>query len=218
MTLATKKLTFAEYLKYDDGTDNIYELVDGELVAMLGTGKHGAVTEYLNDKFKDEAKRKGHPWTSKDMRSGIRSPRGGRWDTSRIPDTTVLTIEQWKSLANREAVIEWGEAPPILVVEVVSESTKNTDYRSKRSEYAVLDISEYWIVDPLSDLITVCTLTEGFYDAVEFRGNERIVGATFPELELTVAQILEVGDWGIRGFFTTVSFLSCILCIIFTLK
>jgi Uma2 family endonuclease len=190
MTLTTKKLTFAEYLQYEDGTDNIYELVDGELVAMLGTGKHGAVTEFLNDKFKDEAKRKGHPWTSKDMRIGIRSPRGGRWDTSRIPDITVLTIEQWKSLSNREAIIELGEAPPILVVEVVSESTKNTDYRSKRSEYAVLDIPEYWIVDPLSDIVTVCTLTEGFYDAVEFRGEERIVCATFPELELTAAQVL----------------------------
>ena len=191
MTVATKKLTFAEYLKYDDGTDNLYELVDGELVPMLGTGKHGAVTEFLNDKFKDEAKRKGLPWTSKDMRIGIRSPRGGRWDTSRIPDITVLTIEQWKSLANREAVIELGEAPPILVVEVVSESTKNTDYRSKRSEYAVRDIPEYWIVDPLSDLVTVCTLTEGFYDAVEFRGADIIVCATFPELELTATQILE---------------------------
>ena len=51
MTLATKKLTFAEYLKYDDGTDNIYELVDGELVAMLGTGKHGAITKFLELKF-----------------------------------------------------------------------------------------------------------------------------------------------------------------------
>ncbi len=193
MTVAIKKLTFAEYLKYDDGTDNLYELVNGELVAMLGTGKHGAVTEFLNDKFKDEAKRKELPWTSKDMRIGIRSPRGGRWDTSRIPDITVLTIEQWKSLANREAVIELGEAPPILVVEVVSESTKITDYRSKRSEYAVLDIPEYWIVDPIADLITVCTLTEGFYDAVEFRGDERIVCATFPELELTAAQVLKVG-------------------------
>lgn len=192
MTVATKKLTFAEYLKYDDGTDNLYELVDGELVPMLGTGKHGAVAKFLELKFDGEITKVGAAWTAQRFCVGIRSPRGGRWDTSRIPDITVLTIEQWKSLANREAVIELGEAPPILVVEVVSESTKNTDYRSKRSEYAVLDIPEYWIVDPLSDLVTVCTLTEGFYDAVEFRGDERIVGATFPELELTAAQILEV--------------------------
>lgn len=193
MTLDTKKLTFAEYLKYDDGTDNLYELVDGELVAMLGTGKHGAVAKFLEIKFDGEIAKVGAAWTSQRFSVGIRSPRGGRWDTSRIPDVTVLTIEQWKSLANREAVIEWGEPPPILVVEVVSESTKITDYRSKRSEYAVLDIPEYWIVEPLSKLITVCTLTEGFYDAVEFRRDERIVCATFPELELTAAQVLEVG-------------------------
>jgi len=194
MTVTTKKLTFAEYLKYDDGTDIRYELVNGELLPMsLGTGKHGGITEFVNDKFKDEARKQGHPWTSKDMRIGIRSPRAGRWDTSRIPDVTVLTIEQWESLANREAVIELSDPPPILVVEVVSESTKTTDYRSKRSEYAVLDIPEYWIVDPLSEIVIVCTLTEGFYDAVEFRGNDKIVSPTFPELELTAAQVLLVG-------------------------
>ncbi|NJL23339.1 MAG: Uma2 family endonuclease, partial [Leptolyngbyaceae cyanobacterium SM1_3_5] len=34
MTQATRKLTFEEYLAYDDGTDTRYELVDGVLVEM----------------------------------------------------------------------------------------------------------------------------------------------------------------------------------------
>jgi Uma2 family endonuclease len=194
MTVVTKKLTFAEYLKYDDGTDTRYELVNGELVPMsLGTGKHGAVAKFLERTFDGEISRVSASWTAQRFSVGLRSPRGGRWDTSRIPDVTVLTIEQWESLTNREAVIEVSEPPPILVVEVVSESTKTTDYRSKRSEYAVLDIPEYWIVDPLSGVVIVCTLTEGFYDAVEFRGEERIVSATFPELELTASQVLVAG-------------------------
>ena len=191
MTVTTQKLTFEDYLNYDDRTDTRYELVNGELIPMsLGTGKHGAITEFLNDSFKDEIRQQGSPWTSKDTKIGVRSPRGGRWDTSRIPDITVLPIEQWEALANREAIIDLNDPPPILVVEVVSESTKATDYRSKRSEYAVLNIKEYWIVDPLEELVTVCTLTEGFYDAVEFRGNERIVSTIFPELELTATQVL----------------------------
>ncbi len=38
----TKRLTFEEYLAYDDGTDKRYELVDGELIPMsLGSGQHG---------------------------------------------------------------------------------------------------------------------------------------------------------------------------------
>jgi len=194
MLVITNKLSFAEYLKYNDGSDTKYELVNGELIPMsLGTGKHGAITEFLNDSFKDEAKKEGKPWTSKDMRIGVRSPRGGRWDTSRIPDVTVLPIEQWESLANREAVIELNEPPPILVVEVVSESTKTTDYRSKRSEYAVLNISEYWIVDSIDEVVVVCSLIEGFYDAVSFRGEERIISPSFPELNLSAMQVLQPG-------------------------
>ncbi len=34
MTTATTLLSLEEYLAYDDGTDNRYELVDGKLVAM----------------------------------------------------------------------------------------------------------------------------------------------------------------------------------------
>jgi Uma2 family endonuclease len=44
MTIAAQKLTFEEYLAYDDGTDTRYELVDGELVPLnLGTGRHGGI-------------------------------------------------------------------------------------------------------------------------------------------------------------------------------
>jgi Uma2 family endonuclease len=121
---------------------------------------------------------------------GVRSPRKGRWDTSRVPDVTVLLATQWEALAEHEAVIELNEPPPILVVEVVSESTKTADYRTKRSEYAVLGIAEYWIVDPLESVVTICTLVEGYYDFEEFRGNVLITSDTFSELELTADQIL----------------------------
>lgn len=194
MVTTTKKLTFAEYLKYNDGTDTKYELVNGELIPMsLGTGKHGAITKFLERNFDDEIGRIGINWTAQKFAVGVRSPRGGRWDTSRIPDITVLTIEQWESLANREAVIELDEPPPILVVEVVSESTTSTDYRAKRSEYAVLGISEYWIVDPIDEVVIVCSLIEGFYDAVSFRGEERIISPNFPELNLSAEQVLQAG-------------------------
>ena len=34
MTLATSKMTFEEFLNYDDGTDALYELENGNLIAM----------------------------------------------------------------------------------------------------------------------------------------------------------------------------------------
>lgn len=191
MTITTQKLSFEEYLVYDDGTGTRYELVHGELSPMsLGTGQHGAIAEFLNDQFKNEIKRTGLPWTSKDMRIGVRSPRGGHWDTARIPDVTVLAIAQWEAMANREAIIDLHEPPPLLVVEVVSESTKSADYRAKYVEYSVLEIPEYWIVDPLERTVTICQLNEGRYDETVLTGEAMIQSSTFPELQLTVAQVL----------------------------
>ena len=194
MAIATQRLTLDAYLNHDDGTDTPYELVNGELIPMrLGLGQHGEISDFLNSSFRSEIKRLGRDWVSKQMVIGIQSPRGDRWDTVRIPDVVVLPLDQWRSLQNREAVIRLNEPPPYLVVEVVSESTKSIDYRAKRAEYSVLDIPEYWIVDPLSAKITLLTLTEGWYDATEFSGLDTVQSPTFPDFNATVQHIL-TGD------------------------
>jgi Uma2 family endonuclease len=192
MTIATtKKITLAEYLTYDDGTDTRYELVDGELARIsLGTGEHADISEFLNDEFNAEIKRLGLNWVAKDMKIGIQSPRGTRWETARIPDVLVLPLEQWNSLKKRESLIPLNEPPPLLVVEVVSPSTVSVDYRAKHSEYAVLDIPEYWIVDPLDLKVTVCVLKDGAYSNEVFVGDITIVSLTFPDLGLKVSDIL----------------------------
>ncbi|NES00422.1 MAG: Uma2 family endonuclease, partial [Symploca sp. SIO1B1] len=166
MVTAIERLTLTEYLSYENETDTIYELVNGELIPMsLGSGLHGDIAEFLHDRLRVEIKQVGLSWTAKQMTVGIQSPQKGRWDTCRIPDVTVLPLEQWQQLrSKREAIISLDEPPPLLVVEVVSESTKTVDYRAKRSEYTMLGIPEYWIVDPLAGKITICELIEGFYD------------------------------------------------------
>jgi Uma2 family endonuclease len=191
MTTTTRKLTFEEYLTYDDGTDTRYELVAGELVPMsLGTGKHGAIIQFIVRQFEDQITQSGQPWVSLPALVGIRSPRGRSWDTSRIPDVTILSLAQWEAMADREAIINFNEPPPVLVVEVVSPSTKTDDYRSKRSEYGLLEIAEYWIVDPIAQKITLCVLDHEFYDSNEFQGDDLIVSPTFPDLTLTAVQVL----------------------------
>ena len=199
MTLATdrplvqdlQRLTLDDYLNYNDGADTRYELVNGELIPMsLGTGKHGRVTEFTRDELNGEIKRSNLFWTATDMKIGIQSPRGTRWDTCRIPDIVVLPTRQWEDMDNREAVIRLNEPFPFLVVEVVSPSTASDDYRAKRSEYAVLDIPEYWIIDPIKGCVTVCTLLEGAYDDQVFQGGSVIVSPTFPSIDLTADQIL----------------------------
>jgi Uma2 family endonuclease len=191
MALTIQKLSFEEYLIYNDGTDTRYELVNGELVAMsLGTGKHGAIAEFLYDQFREIIKQQALPWTAKQMIVAVRSPRGGRWDTCRIPDITLLSQQQWEDMAEREAFINLNEPPPLLVVEVVSPSTKMDDYRSKQSEYSVLNIPEYWIVDPLEEKVIIGQLDHGLYTLTEYQGEQLINSPTFPTLNLTAIQIL----------------------------
>jgi Uma2 family endonuclease len=191
MTTATQRFTLEDYLAYNDGCDRRYELVNGELRPMsLGTGQHGSIMKRLERIFDQEVERIQQPWTALAGLVGLQSPRSERWDTVRIPDLSVLTIEQWATLQTREAVIRLNEPPPLLVVEVVSESTKSTDYRAKRAEYSVLDVPEYWIVDPLTAKVTICRLLEGWYEAAEYESNQAVQSITFPALALTAEKIL----------------------------
>jgi Uma2 family endonuclease len=89
-------LTFEEYLVFEDGTDNRYELIHGELVMVpLPTGLHSDIIEFLQDTFKEEIRKRELPWLAKrdvGVRTGI--------NTSRDPDLCVMTISQWAELRN----------------------------------------------------------------------------------------------------------------------
>jgi Uma2 family endonuclease len=190
MTITTQKLSLAEYLTYHDGTDNRYELVEGELKPMsLGNAQHTKVIRFLDREFEAEIQRFQRPWIALATLMGVQSPRGRRWDTVRIPDVLVMAAEQYDAMS-AGAVIILAEPPPILVVEVVSPSTRTEDYRAKRIEYCVLDILEYWIVDLLAHSVTVCRWEEGSYTDEVFTGDAAIVSPTFPTWQLTAAQIL----------------------------
>jgi Uma2 family endonuclease len=121
---------------------------------------------------------------------GIQSPRGNRWDTVRIPDVVVLPLQQWQEMGSREALIRLEDPSPLLVVEVVGESSQAADYRAKRAEYCVLGIGEYWIVDPLEEKVSLLLLYEGWYDLLELKGSERVPSKVFVELELQAGGIL----------------------------
>ncbi|MEL7350181.1 MAG: Uma2 family endonuclease [Cyanobacteria bacterium P01_A01_bin.116] len=200
MTTTTQKLTFEDYLNYEDGTDTRYELVNGALIPMsVGTGLHAFIIKFLAAQIAvvlAEAKNSDLEGEAVEVFAGaigVQSPRGGRTNTSRIPDITLIKLAQAKSLLTQEAVIRLEDPPPLLVVEIVSPSTKKEDYKAKRTEYAVLDIPEYWIVDPLRNIITVCQLEDGIYTSREFIGQDNVQSCLLPTLNLTAEKILSGG-------------------------
>ena len=193
------RLSLAEYLAYSDGSDTRYELVAGELVPMaLPTGRHVQIQNFLSRVFEAEIARQQLPWTTIQGGLGIQSPRGNRWDSVRIPDGVVLPLEQWQEMGSREALIRLEEPPLLLVVEVVSESSRAADYRAKQAEYCVLGIGEYWVVDPLEEKVSLLLLHEGWYDVLELKGSDPVSSKVFPKLELQAGEIL-AADSGYSG-------------------
>ena len=186
------RVTFTDYLTYFDGSDTRYELVNGNLIPIaIGTGQHGETLNQIYKAFDSEINKYSYPWTVMQGKIGVRCPRGIGLDTVRIPDVVVIQQDDWQTLQEREAVIDFDLSAPLLVIEVISPFTKNVDYRTKRTEYASRDIPEYWIVDPLEAKVSVLINADGWYDVTEFYGDELIISPTFPELQLTPNKILQ---------------------------
>ncbi|MEQ8971341.1 MAG: Uma2 family endonuclease [Coleofasciculus sp. C1-SOL-03] len=187
-----KNLTFEDYVTYDDGTDNIYELVDGKLVMVpLPTADHRDTIDLLLDVFREQIRRYRQPWKAKD-KAGVytgKHPVTGK-DRSRTPDVCVMTAAQWAELKADKRSAAVLKTPPLLVVEVVSPGSKKIDYEQKLAEYKAIKIPEYWIVDLRNSQVCVLLLTETGYKTTVFTGYQRIISPTFPELALTASQLL----------------------------
>jgi Uncharacterized protein conserved in cyanobacteria len=188
MTQTPVKLTFDEYLTYDDGTDNRYELEDGVLIPMTPASPiHSDIVEIVYDTFKAEVKRLGLDLKVKQGDVGVRT----RFSRSRQPDIAIIQGEDWRRLRQfkKSAILE---VPALLVVEVVSpgEDNENRDYIKKMTEYAEFGIPEYWIIDPLIEQVIINFLINGSYQNTIFTDQQRIISQLFPELNLTVEQIL----------------------------
>ena len=190
MTTTTRRMTLQEYLDYDDGTDTHYELVNGELAEVPSESDLNneiamillfAIGQFVNPKL---------------LRRGSEIVVNGYRTTTRIPDLMVLTEDLAAALTGaKRSVVMPDILPPALVVEIVSPGTINEarDYRYKRSEYAARNIAEYWIVDPQQAQITVLTLVAGLYEEAVFKGNDRFISSTLPNLDLTLAQVMQAG-------------------------
>ncbi len=192
-----QKLTFEQFLEqYPE--DGRYELVNGELVRTLATRRHENVADFVQDALRDEIKRIGLNYRVSNRLVLATKTKAGI-EQGRHPDISVVDRTVWDSNPYAYTALK---DPIQLAVEVVSTNWED-DYVDKLDEYQRLGIREYWIVDylaigsreylgnPKEPSMFVCAMSvDGLYQQNRFQGAERIVSPTFPELNLTVAQVL----------------------------
>lgn len=180
-----KNYTFEDYLNYRDDTDLNSELFRGELIQMpLASGLHAEILCLIYHILQTEIQRLKLDYVPRPGNVGVRTG----MKTSRIPDLLVMTEIQRQRLRNLPSAVL--EDAPLLVVEIVSPENPEEDYRYKRSEYAALGIPEYWIIDPQALKVSISTLVSGFYELLELTPENSLNSPTFPELKITIGQIL----------------------------
>jgi Uma2 family endonuclease len=204
MTTTTQKMTLEEFLAYDDGTDNLYELENGELIWMPSESEiNRRIAMFLLIYFSQQ----GIPSYRLTMKTEV-AVSGSRVSV-RLPDLLVLSEELATVLegASRSIVL-MDMPPPLLAVEVVSPNQEKRDYRykrcsavlgvsrmsdyiKKRSEYAARGIAEYWIVDPIQQQVTILELVEGFYEEKVYRGSDRLYSPLLTQIDLTAERVLQ---------------------------
>ncbi len=178
-------MTLEEFFNYDDGTDDMYEFEDGELILMTAESEiNRRIASFLFACFLQQ----GVPAYRLSMKTEIVTT-GSRL---RVPDLIVFSEELAIAIEGaKRSTIMSEMPPPLLVVEVVSPNQSSRDYRYKRSEYAVRGIAEYWIVDPILGRVTVLEWVDGFYEEKVYEGEQAIASIIFADLKLTAAQILQ---------------------------
>jgi Uma2 family endonuclease len=192
----TKTLTFADFLTQYQNNPR-YELADGELIDMEPTGPHETVSGKLAIKIGIAIAQL--PWFIPRnclIRPFIDTATARRPDIIVLDETQIINEPYWE----KEPVITLGRSIK-LVVKVVSTNWEN-DYARKVEEYALLGISEYWIVDyrglggiafigkPKQPTFTVCQLNGEEYSQQQYRLGQPIISRLLPNLQLCLDEVL----------------------------
>jgi Uma2 family endonuclease len=198
-----KSITLEEFFdRYPDGYGR-YELWNGVIVERQPTGTHEQVAGFLALKFGVKIERLGLPYIipRQAIVKPIDSEKSGYNPDVIVLDEPALADE---SLWKKRSTITQGKTVK-LIIEVVSTNWRD-DYGYKLIDYEALEVPEYWIVDylglggkryigdPKKPTLSIYQLIDGEYQVRQFRGDESIVSAAFPELNLTAEQIFAVGS------------------------
>lgn len=140
--LAVKKselMTEDEYLAFERAALDKHEYVDGRIYAMAGaTREHNLITGNVARRLGNQLEGNTCETYSNDMR--VRIPRNGRYT---YPDVVVVCgppqfmDDEFDTLLN-----------PVLIVEVLSLTTKKYDFIEKFSDYRSIDsFAEYLVIE-----------------------------------------------------------------------
>ncbi len=101
-----------------------------------------------------------------------------------IPDILFITRDRLHIIGPKAI-----DAPPDLVVEILSPGTRQRDLATKRALYARFGVQEYWIIDPETRNVTVLGLVGDQYVPIPLAEEGTIDSRVLPRLGLTLESV-----------------------------
>ena len=195
-------LSLQEFLQWDDGSDQLYELIEGEPVPMSEpTADHEDVADDICDLLKSHCQTHNLPLIPKRSKLIATGSRNGK-DTARRGDIVIFEQTEWQRMKGLSSSAMAYSAPPV-VIEVVSTNWRD-DYLTKLAEYEAIGIQEYWIVDyaalggmryighPKQPTVSIFSMTPGQDEyglPQQFHGDEPIQSSVLTGLVLTANRL-----------------------------
>ena len=142
----------------DDG--NRYELIFGEIVMTASPKRKHQYALFQLGKLLDAYARDNH------LGEVYIAPYDVKLSVHNVVQPDIVFVRRSRRNILTEDFID---GPPDLVVEVLSPTNRAHDLVKKATLYADFGIPEYWIVDPVTDSVTVHVLESGHYRSASNR-------------------------------------------------
>jgi Uma2 family endonuclease len=152
------------------------ELIDGELVVTPSPiPKHQIVSGNIEFALQSHVR-------ENDLGLVLDAPTDVRLtpDNVLIPDILFISRDRLHVVGPKTI-----DAPPDLVVEILSPGTRQRDLTTKHVLYARFGIQEYWVVDPEARNVTVLGLVGDRYVPISHEDEGTINSHVLPGLSLT---------------------------------
>jgi prevent-host-death family protein len=179
------RVSYEEYLKMTEESENRYEYIDGEIILLASPlyPHQRAVREILGEFtawFRDkDCEPLTAPFDVVLHRLG-----DGEKTNSVQPDILVI--------CDRDKIDETGKyrGTPTLVVEVLSGSTRSRDLIQKVDLYMESGVQEYWVANPDSAEIYIYVFADyKLANILTFKGEEHAQSVFFPGLKVSPQQV-----------------------------
>jgi Uma2 family endonuclease len=179
--LVEKRMTLDEFLRWDDGTDTRYELIDGFSVAMAPPAEaHRILAVRLVSRI-DAALQSRRPCNAQ-VEPGVVRP--DRADSYYVPD---LAVTCRANEPGRQVMVE-----PILIVEILSPSTERYDRRVKLPVYRQIEsVQEILLIDADGHYAELHRRDDGRWLVELIRGGDATLSLMSVELRLSMAELYD---------------------------